>query len=415
MCATLLLVACGGKPAPARSPTERANDSAAAVSALQASRFVEASNQATIALSLDSHNSRAAAVHAIAAYQAAGARLRDDIEEVVSGSNALAAIDHEQGRAAWQRFADALAAVDRDLAIVARDPAFSLELCIACWEHDWNHTGEIDDRDRQLFEIEFDGLAKAGSVSQLIPPGDPRRRPTFRFDVGDAEWARAMVSFQRALMELILAYRWSELDPLFAALFGSGEERPTFEIPLQDAGRVTRAHQLILAGLGAANRCRAAYLVETDDDREWVPNPTQQSHPIPLQVDAALYQTWAEVTGDLQRMLRSEEGLSLRGLAALGDRDSSVLLPDAFIDLGALLRTPRPLRINTALIARLDFSNPAEARPVIEQLLRGILGNGYAAKMKPSPLLGRLSRMKDELSTGNDTFDRKLRYLLWLN
>jgi hypothetical protein len=34
---------------------------------------------------------------------------------------------------------------------------------------------------------------------------------------------------------------------------------------------------------------------------------------------------------------------------------------------------------------------------------------------KRSPLVGRLQRMKRELSMGNDTFERKLRYLLWLN
>jgi hypothetical protein len=33
----------------------------------------------------------------------------------------------------------------------------------------------------------------------------------------------------------------------------------------------------------------------------------------------------------------------------------------------------------------------------------------------PTPLVGRLQRMKGELSTGSDTLGRKLRYLLWLN
>ncbi len=44
-----------------------------------------------------------------------------------------------------------------------------------------------------------------------------------------------------------------------------------------------------------------------------------------------------------------------------------------------------------------------------------MLGNGYQARMKPSPLIGRLRAMRDQLSRGEDTFERKLRYLLWLN
>jgi hypothetical protein len=35
--------------------------------------------------------------------------------------------------------------------------------------------------------------------------------------------------------------------------------------------------------------------------------------------------------------------------------------------------------------------------------------------MRPSPLVGRLRRMQDELEHGEDTLVRKLRYLIWLN
>jgi hypothetical protein len=44
-----------------------------------------------------------------------------------------------------------------------------------------------------------------------------------------------------------------------------------------------------------------------------------------------------------------------------------------------------------------------------------LLGNGYATHMRASAIVGRLQRMKHELDHGEDTFDRKLRYLLWLN
>jgi hypothetical protein len=404
----VILFGCAGGAVRSREVRDR--DSAAAVTALQIARFAEAAEQATKVLARDPGNSRAAAVRAIATYQAAGSRLRDDLES--SGPSLL---ELGTARAVGERFAEQLARVDRDLAIAAADPSFSLDLCLACWEHDWNHSGEIDDRDRKLFEIEFDGRVAAGDDGARgeLAANDPRRRPTFRFDTGDADWARAMVSFQRAALDILLAYRWSELRLL---LLTRGD--PTkIVIQLDDAARIRRARTLILDGLRYADRCRAAYLAETDDAREWVPNPKQLDHPIPLEVDAALYQTWADVAADVRRLLDSEERLSFRQLAALGDRDSSAYVPDAYLDLGAMLRDPSDVTIDLALVEELDDvrRDAAKAVPLVEKLLRGALGHGYAAARKASPLVGRLQRMKRELSTGNDTFERKLRYLLWLN
>ena len=48
-----------------------------------------------------------------------------------------------------------------------------------------------------------------------------------------------------------------------------------------------------------------------------------------------------------------------------------------------------------------------------EPFLRGLLGHGYAETMRASPLVGRLRHMKEALDTGEDTFERKLRYLFW--
>jgi hypothetical protein len=39
----------------------------------------------------------------------------------------------------------------------------------------------------------------------------------------------------------------------------------------------------------------------------------------------------------------------------------------------------------------------------------------YRPFMTPTPLIQRVSRMKNEISRGEESFERKLRYLLWLN
>jgi len=394
----LVVAACGGPDTPARSPRDRAADSAAAVAALQASKFEDAQREAGLVLARDPRSSQAAAVRAIATYQLAGHGLVKELSAIIRNADKLTFFDHAGGRAAWQGFLTKLDAIDRDLAVVAADPSFSLELCIACWERDWNHSGEIDDRDRKLFELEFDG--KGGE----IPEGDPRRRPTFRFDVGDADWARAMISFQRAAGELVLAYKWSDLDKL---LSGDGPQR--LVIKLQDRERVKRARELVIAGVGYADKCRTAYLAETDDDREWLPNPRQHDHPIPLEVDAELYATWAGVTSDVRRMLQSEEGISMRELVGLADDDLETRAPDAYIDFGKMLSEPKDIVIDLATV----LANPSAAG--VEAALRGLLGNGYQTQMLASPLVGRLRQMKGQLDRDEDTFDRKLRYLFWLN
>jgi len=389
-------VAC--TPPQTQTPKQSA-DASAAVSELRAARFPEAERASLAVLKQDRKNSTAAAVHAIARYDQAVEKLVGELGKVMDQGEGLKFFDHERGRAAWKEFLDSLELVDLDLEVAAADPAFSLELCLACWDnHDFNFNGRVDDRDKKLFELEFDG--KGGDLAD----GDPRRRPTYHFDVGDIYWARAMISFQRAAVEIVLAYRWSELDKLL----GRGDPGKIV-IKLVDPGRVRHARELLINGLGFSEQERQAYLAETDDDREWVPNPKQKSYAMPLEVDASLYETWAGVLGDVHRMLASQEGLSLRDAASavIGDRDAAIL-PAAYVDLGAMLREP------TDIVIDLDDTGHDDAK-TYERVLRGLLGHGYSTSMRASPLVARLRHMKDQLDRGEDTLERKLRYLIWMN
>ncbi len=406
LCPLLVILAACNTPTPARpisqSPTA-VEDSAPALQALQASRFDEARSLATSVLAKDGANSHAAAVRAVATYQHTAHDLITKLTAIVDRGEELKFLDHESGRQTWTAFLGELEAIDHDLAIAGADPSFSLELCLACWSYDWNRNGQIDDRDRALFELEYDG--KGGVIDQA----DTRRRPTFRFDAGDVDWARAMISFQRATVELILAYKWSDLDKVLQfRIFGSNENIGAVTIKLVDPGRVKHARELILAGLQYSDKSRAAYLAETDDDREWLPNPKQKDHAMPLPMDAAIYATWEAVTTDVRHMLTSEEGLSIRQLmSALDSPKEAAKMPDAYLDFGAMLREPQDIVV--------DFSNESDSIANIEHVLKGIFGRGYQTSMKRSPLVDRLARMKADLETGNDTLERKLHYLLWIN
>jgi hypothetical protein len=369
------------------------------VVALQAGDFRAAETDAGEALAHDRQDAQAAAVRAIARYQAALSHLHREALAVLDTAWGSKGFDHGRMRAALETTTQALIAIDADLAVAAEDRAFVLALCLACWERDWNHSGEIDDGDRLLFQIEID------AAGERIPEGDPRRKPEFRFDLGDVYWARAMVSFQRALFELILAYRWTDIDRLF---FGSTSKLDKLVIHLDQPARVESARAAILAGLAHAERSRREYLAETDDEAEWVPNPRQRNHPLPLPADEALYDTWGGVLGDLRRLLESKEALSVSEIAQLGDHVWEQP-PRGFVDVGLMLTKPKDIVFDLVELDRLDDDRD------IEGILASILGEYYVRERKTTPLIQRLVRMKGELERGEDSFERKLRYLLWLN
>ncbi|MFN0250177.1 MAG: hypothetical protein ACKV2T_25055 [Kofleriaceae bacterium] len=393
----IMLAACGSSEPPTASIGQSTADTSAAITALRASKFADARREADVVLAKDPGSSQAAAVRAIATYQGAVQRLGDELGAIMDTGELMKALDHGAGRATWTAFLDALDAVDRDLEIVARDPSFSLELCIACLEIDWNGRGGIDERDRRMLELEYDGRGGRLEV------GDVRRRPTFRFDRGDGEWGRAMVGFQRAFVNLVLAYDWRQLDKLVRR--GDGDRR--LVIPVADKARVKKAYELFVFALERSAAERVAYLAETDDDREWVPNPKQKDHPIPLDVDGALYATWAAVLGDVKDMLASKAGVSFQEIARILDDDLERIAPHAYLDLGAMFREPKDII--------LDLSGNAESAQDVERILRGVMGNGYRTSMRASPLVGRIRTMIERVDQGEETFEHKLRYLFWLN
>ena len=404
----LLLTACSGasKPlstgGPPIKPADNLRHQRAAqrpVKALRAGRFDEASSDAQALLTSSPQNPYGRLVRAITGYKKTMHQLSTDARTVLFGAMRAGGFNHRYMRTSLTQAEQELAAVERDLVAADRD-GVALELCLACWEVDWNHNGRIDRADRALFAIERDVNGKR------IPEGDPRRKPTFRFDRGDVAWARAFVSFQRAALDLVLAYKWTELDKLLQRR-GRLEER-TIRIKLDKPELVAAARQRILEGIEHSARSRELYLAETDDDREWVPNPRQKNHPMPLPVNAALYETWGAVLGDLRRLVQGAEGLSVEQVAQLGDHvwDNP---PRGYVDIGQLLAKPKDIVLDLGQLKRVVKDNDVEAG------LRSVLGDSYRQQMKPSPLVGRLARMKGEVKRGEETFERKLRYLIWIN
>jgi hypothetical protein len=372
---------------------------APAMTALRDGSFDQAAKRADDELGGDGANPHARLVRAITRYKKSMHQLSLDMRTVVIGGIGAGAFNHKYMRATLEEAESAFALVESDLAVAATDPNIAIELCIACWEIDWNGNGRIDRGDRQLFQIERD------ANDEPIPEDDPRRKPTFRFDVGDVAWARAFVSFQRALIDVVIAYDWSEIDKVIQ---DDRSAKNGIVLRLAHPDRIAQAKQRILEGLDRSDDARRAYLAETDDDREWVPNPKQRSHPMPLTADQALYDTWEAVLGDLRRLVRGEEGLFVADLIALGD-ERVQRMPKGYIDIGSMLAHPHDISLTASDIKKLDRGRD------VEGMMSALLGDHYVASMKPSPLPRRLLRMKGEIDRDEERLERKLRYLFWLN
>jgi hypothetical protein len=336
-------------------------------------------------------------LHATMALAKYGASLELFMVEARASDDAKAS---EVLRKAMTNLASGLDAVQGHLVAAAQDPAFTFELCVACMAGEGSYLlavppGALDvERDRS---------------GQPLPDGDPRRRPTYRFDHGDLAWGRAIIHFQQALADVTLAYDWSWLD----RIDDSDNPQPTVTIKLVDPDRIAKARGHLLAGLAASDEARTAFLAETDDDREWVPNPKQQSYASPLPVDAKLYQTWAEVIGDVRSLVEGKAGISLAGMwAVFGERDA----PAGYIDLAAMLTTPKDITIEIDAIDRIENEkNAGKRKQQITALLQGVLGNGYKKKMKASKLTDRLIQLRKDFDTAETAFEDKLKYVLWLN
>lgn len=375
-----------------------------AVSALRDGRFDEAEHKALAALQQENRNAQAHIVAAISRYRRVMDQLTTDMMTIVSGAMARG-INRQYLRFALDGADQDLEAVEAHLAMASRDPEVTLELCLACWNEDWNRNGRIDDRDMLLFQVEYD------ANGQPLTENDPRRKPTFRFDHGDVCWARAMLNFQRSLLNVILAYHIPDPRESFERLAPGEGSQPRFIVKLKHPERIHKARDLILAGTDQADRARRAYLAEIDDRDEWVPNPRQKNHPMPLPVGEELYQTWEEILSDLRNVILGEEGVPVSDVAQLGDHQWENP-PGGFIDVKKLFQEPGDIIIDVSNLKRL---NREQSRDNVEAVLKDIFGEKYRKSMKPTRLVERLLRMKGEIDRGEESFERKIRYLLWLN
>ncbi len=231
------------------------------------------------------------------------------------------------------------------------------------------------------FDINADGEASSSeslrSLFALIPEigrWDPQQRRTvFRpvvpedlviaFDRGDAEWMRGYAHALSGFAEIILAHDYNEwfdrtgfvLFPkavtthdslpgstwFIETVFGAQEPAPfdatdlfamigNLQLPIKEPERMTRALEHFRKTIEHARAMWKLYDAETDNDREWIPNPRQTAAFSEVVVSIDMRDAWLALIDEADAVLSGRKLLRFwRGNGTKG------------IDLVAVFTEPR--------------------------------------------------------------------------
>lgn len=161
------------------------------------------------------------------------------------------------------------------------------------------------------------------------------------FDHADALWMRGYTHLLRSMLEFILAYDHEPVWHVSAHyLFPRAEIRHAFiqeevrrrqqnerddffmfepnvildaiaaihltQFKLQDADRVRRSHEHLKQMVGLSRQMWLAAKAETDDDREWIPNPNQKGV-LQVPVNQDMVVAWGDFLDELDAVLDGEK------------------------------------------------------------------------------------------------------------
>jgi hypothetical protein len=241
----------------------------------------------------------------------------------VSENPAPQELTNEDFRKIVQQLLDDLASVEKTLApIESSDP--KVELAIGACRLDFNGDGRTED---------YESLASVlSNVTNQQIPADAASRFVVALDRGDVHWLRGYCHVLSALCEMFLAHDTTKLHDYTAQLFFPAaktrvpllaEEHPEWwrdsfldaiafihllQFPVKEPERLKAAHAHLLAVVDQSRASWDAILAETDDDREWIPNPTQKKAAIPgAEISSEMIAAWRTVLDELAAVLEGEK------------------------------------------------------------------------------------------------------------
>ncbi len=232
-------------------------------------------------------------------------------------------ISYEQFRASIQDWIDAVARAEKELAAVG-DEEIKVRLPIGLARFDLNMDGEASDREQLWWMLT--------AVQQRFRPSQEKADEfEIAFDRGDVAWLRGYCHVCMAVGEFLLAHDTSDLFERAGHLFFSKNATPfeflkgsrksfafgtgidasdaiafvhllNFDVVEPDRMAAARAH--LLETITLAHEMWRWFDAETDDDREWIPNPTQRDAAIPdAAITADMRDVWLRTLSETEDML----------------------------------------------------------------------------------------------------------------
>lgn len=152
-----------------------------------------------------------------------------------------------------------------------------------------------------------------------------------RFDNGDVHWLRSYCNILMAFTSLVLAYDWSELfnrtghllfsrpESPFSYIFGSPHlyRMQGFDVadliafihlvnfPVAEKDRLTSLLNHLETAIAQNRLCWKDIMAETDNDREWLPNPNQKG--IGIRVNQEMVDSWGRLLDETEMILSGKK------------------------------------------------------------------------------------------------------------
>lgn len=235
-------------------------------------------------------------------------------------------ITYEQFRASIQVWIDAVARAEATLAQVG-DEEVKVRVPIGLARLDLNADGEASDREQlwRLFravQSRFDPVQEDADAFEIA------------FDRGDVAWLRGYCHLCMAFGEFLLAHDSREAFERAGHVFYAKNQTPyeflkgerkvadyatgvdvtdlialvhLLSFDCVEPQRTEAARRHLLETIRLANEMWRWYDAETDDDQEWIPNPTQEHAAIPgASITREMHDTWLRALGEGEQLLRGE-------------------------------------------------------------------------------------------------------------
>ncbi len=237
----------------------------------------------------------------------------------------------EQVRAVIERFEDCLRRVDERLAALP-EGEFKTVVPLSAISLDFNGDGAVGEA--ESFAVFMRGLSgRRPAAGEPLPAGGPE--VTVAFDRADVTWLRAYTHLLRGVLDTLLAHDGGELfasvgqaffvhaDTAMARLLATNPEPDAKErrralqgdriadaialihgvnLPVADPARLAGAREHFLTATKLSRATLDAIAAETDNDREWLPGPSQTSA-FGLTLTTAQADGWRTLLGELDDLL----------------------------------------------------------------------------------------------------------------